>query len=62
MVHQATEVGPTLEAVLVHVQSAVDLDLKGVDEGDYELCCLPIKLSGVEAAPARAVLRPVGGR
>lgn len=31
-------------------------DLRGVSPGDYFLCCLPIRLVGSEAAPARAVL------
>jgi arylformamidase len=33
------------------------LNLSVVDPGVYELICLPIKLVGVEGAPARAVLR-----
>jgi arylformamidase len=37
------------------------LDLRGVDPGDYELLCLPLKLVGVEAAPARALLRAIPG-
>jgi arylformamidase len=32
------------------------LDLRQAAPGEYELCCLPIKLAGCEAAPARAVL------
>jgi arylformamidase len=24
--------------------------------GDYELCCLPLRLTGLDGAPARAVL------
>ena len=32
------------------------LDLRNVEPGDYQLICLPIKLQGVEGAPARAVL------
>lgn len=36
------------------------LDLRGVEVGDYELLCLPVNLVGVEAAPARALLRPRG--
>lgn len=32
------------------------LDLREVAIGDYELVCLPLRLAGVEAAPARAVL------
>lgn len=32
------------------------VDLDGVDPGDYLLACLPMKLEGGEAAPARVVL------
>ena len=32
------------------------LDLRAVGPGDYFLCCLPLRLEGAEAAPARAVL------
>jgi len=33
------------------------LNLAGVSAGRYELLCLPLRLSGAEGAPARAVLR-----
>jgi arylformamidase len=33
------------------------LNLGGVEPGDYELICLPLKLIGAEGAPARAILR-----
>jgi arylformamidase len=33
------------------------LNLRGVEPGEYELICLPLKLIGSEGAPARAVLR-----
>lgn len=32
------------------------LNLAGVDEGEYDLRCLPIRLAGGDGAPARAVL------
>lgn len=35
------------------------LDLSAVDEGSYELVCLPLMIEGAEAAPARAMLRRV---
>jgi arylformamidase len=35
------------------------LDLSGVTPGDYELVCLPLRIAGGEAAPARAVIRPL---
>lgn len=33
------------------------LNLLDVEPGDYELVCLPLRLEGMEAAPARAILR-----
>ena len=33
------------------------LDLSQVQPGDYELTCLPLRIAGVDGAPARAVLR-----
>lgn len=35
------------------------LDLSGVVPGDYELICLPLRIAGGEAAPARAIIRPL---
>jgi arylformamidase len=35
------------------------LDLSAIEPGHYELACLPLKLEGCEAAPARAFVRPV---
>jgi len=32
------------------------LNLLEVDEGEYDLACLPLRLAGMDAAPARAVL------
>lgn len=32
------------------------LNLNGVSPGEYTLCCLPLKISGGDGAPARAVL------
>ena len=34
-----------------------DVDLRAIAPGDYELCCLPLKLEGADGAPARALLR-----
>lgn len=33
------------------------LDLHAVEPGEYELICLPLRIMGIEGAPARAVLR-----
>lgn len=41
------------EVVIVEV-----LNLTGIAEGNYEMICLPIKIEGAEAAPARVLLRP----
>ncbi len=42
-----------LEAGVVILEG---LDLSGVEAGEYELCCLPVKFGGADGAPARAVL------
>ena len=34
------------------------LDLRGVEPGEYDLVCLPLKLEGADGAPARVVVRP----
>jgi arylformamidase len=36
------------------------LDLHATAPGEYELICLPLRLAGVEASPARAILRSIG--
>jgi arylformamidase len=33
------------------------LDFRGVEPGDYDLICLPLKIPGSDGAPARAVIR-----
>jgi arylformamidase len=33
------------------------LNLAGIDAGDYELICLPLRIAGGDGAPARVVLR-----
>lgn len=45
-----------LDAEVVVVEG---LDLVGVEPGRYELICLPLKITGAEGAPARAVLRKI---
>jgi len=35
------------------------LDLNGVEPGDYELICLPLRLVGSDGSPARAIIREV---
>jgi arylformamidase len=34
------------------------LDLRAVTPGDYEMICLPLRVHGAEAAPARVIVRP----
>ncbi len=36
-----------------------NLDLRGVDDGFYELIALPLKVLSADAAPVRALLRPL---
>lgn len=36
-----------------------DLDLEGVEPGEYEFSCLPLRLQDGDAAPARAAIRPL---
>jgi arylformamidase len=36
------------------------LNLSPVTGGRYEMICLPVKISGSDGAPARAILRPMG--
>ncbi len=33
------------------------LDFRGVEPGDYDLICLPLKINGSDGAPSRAVIR-----
>ncbi len=35
------------------------LNLSKIGPGDYDLICLPIKISGSDGAPARAMVRPI---
>ena len=37
-----------------------NLDLRGIAQGDWELLALPMAMGVVDAAPVRALLRPVG--
>lgn len=51
---------PTHHALLDNGVIAIEgLDLSAVPQGDYELICLPLKVAGAEAAPARVILRPL---
>ena len=59
----ALSIAPEFDEEKTHLELAKSsiavlegLDLKGIKDGDYTLCAFPIKLSGLEAAPCRAVL------
>lgn len=43
-----------------HIPVIVCCDLGKVPAGNYDLCCLPLKVVGVEGVPVRAILRPQG--
>jgi len=45
-----------LSAAVIIVEN---LDLRNVDSGFYRFICLPLKIVGAEAAPARAILEPL---
>lgn len=36
-----------------------NLDLANIGPSDYEMVCLPMKFTGLEAAPARVLVRPI---
>jgi len=52
---------PTTHEVLLKGQVVIleGLNLANVEPGKYELICLPIRLIGTEAAPARVLLRQI---
>lgn len=51
--------GPAVHKILLAAEVVIveGLNLAGVTPGEYELICLPIKITGAEGAPARAILR-----
>ena len=54
-VHEtATSVPKPLRAGVIILEA---LDLSEVEPGDYELTCFPLRISGVDGALARVVLR-----
>lgn len=56
--------GPQVHQILLEAGMVIveGLNLIGVEPGDYELICLPLKLIGAEGAPARAMLRKHNGK
>ena len=52
--------GPTHRAMLgAGIWVVEGLNLEGIDPGEYELACLPLKLVGSDGAPARAAIRRI---
>lgn len=45
-----------LELARANIAVLEGLDLTGIRDGEYTLCAFPIKVSGAEASPCRAVL------
>jgi arylformamidase len=59
-VENATGDGSVHKELLSHNCVVVEtLDLSKVDVGCYELICLPMKVIGGDAAPVRAILKPL---
>jgi arylformamidase len=58
---QRFEDGPETHRTLMRDGVAIleGINLDGVEQGDYRLTCLPLRLAGSEAAPARAILEPL---
>lgn len=56
---QRFEDGPATHEILLGAEVVIieGLNLNAVTPGEYELICLPVKLKGIEGAPARVVLR-----
>lgn len=50
------EAGVHIPLLAAHIAIVEQLDLADVPEGEYFLCCPPIKMSLAEGAPCRAVL------
>ena len=53
----AGESGTHLTLLKAGVVIIEGLDLREIEPGNYEMCCLPLKVKGGDGAPARVVLR-----
>ena len=53
--------GPEVHRLLLRAEVIIleTLDLRNIAPGMYYLICLPLRIKGVEGAPARAVLQPM---
>jgi len=58
--HNGTEVHQTLLGAGIWIVEG--LDLSEVDSGDYDLVCLPLRITDADGAPARAIVRPITKR
>jgi arylformamidase len=56
--------GPEVHRTLLGADVCIieGLNLSEVRPGQYEFLCLPLKISGGDGAPARALLKPYGAR
>ena len=52
--------GPATHRILLGagIWIAEGLNLTEIDDGDYDLVCLPLRIEGSDGSPARVVLRP----
>ncbi len=50
------EARPHRELARAGIAVLENLNLENIDDGEYDLCAFPVKLSGLEAAPCRAIL------
>jgi arylformamidase len=57
-VQRFTDREPTTHRVLLGagIVAVEGLDLRGIESGDYDLVCLPLKLMGADGSPCRVVL------
>ncbi|WP_291728288.1 cyclase family protein [Bernardetia sp.] len=53
--------GPETHQILLSQEIVIieTLNLNQVEQGKYELICLPLKIKGAEASPARVILKPI---
>lgn len=53
--------GPEVHQVLLKAEVVIveTLNLQDVNQGRYELMCLPLKLKGLEGSPVRAILKTI---
>ena len=52
------EIGGLAHLESVGVVVVEGLDLSPVEPGEYDMTCLPLRVTGADGAPARVVLKP----